>query len=50
MEIARDLFISVGTVRKHIENIYTKLEVGSRTAALARSGRTFHRDGNGAVT
>jgi DNA-binding CsgD family transcriptional regulator len=34
-------------VRKHLENIYAKLEVTSRTAALARTGRTIvsRRDG-----
>lgn len=40
VEIAERLWISVGTVRKHLENIYVKLEVGSRTAALARTGRS----------
>lgn len=38
-QIAERLWISPGTVRKHLENIYLKLEVGSRTAALARTGR-----------
>ena len=37
--IAERLWISHGTVRKHLENVYLKLEVGSRTAALARTGR-----------
>jgi DNA-binding CsgD family transcriptional regulator len=33
--IARALFISPGTVRKHLEHIYDKLEVRTRTAAAA---------------
>ena len=39
-DIADALYISPGTVRKHLENIYAKLEVTSRTAALASTGRT----------
>lgn len=39
-EIAERLWISPGTAKKHLEHIYLKLEVGSRTAALARTGRT----------
>jgi DNA-binding CsgD family transcriptional regulator len=39
-DIADALRISPETVRKHLENIYAKLEVTSRTAALARTGRT----------
>jgi DNA-binding CsgD family transcriptional regulator len=35
-EIAAELWIATGTVRVHLEHIYTKLDVKSRTAALAR--------------
>jgi DNA-binding CsgD family transcriptional regulator len=35
-QIARELWIAHGTVRKHLEHIYRKLGVQSRTAALAR--------------
>ncbi len=35
-EIAEALWIAPGTVRKHLENVYEKLEVHSRTAAVAR--------------
>ncbi|MDR7253404.1 DNA-binding CsgD family transcriptional regulator [Nocardioides sp. BE266] len=34
--IAEDLFISPATVRKHLENIYRKLGVSGRLAAVAR--------------
>lgn len=34
------LHISPDTVRNHLENIYAKLGTTSRTAALARTGRT----------
>jgi DNA-binding CsgD family transcriptional regulator len=36
-QIARRLGLSPGTVRKHLENIYGRLQVSSRTAALARA-------------
>jgi LuxR family maltose regulon positive regulatory protein len=37
-EIAQRLVITVGTTKTHINNIYRKLEVRSRTQALARAG------------
>jgi LuxR family maltose regulon positive regulatory protein len=36
-EIAQDLVVAVSTVKKHINNIYGKLGVGSRTQAVARA-------------
>jgi LuxR family maltose regulon positive regulatory protein len=35
-EIARTLFLAVGTIKKHLYNIYGKLDVKNRTQALAR--------------
>ena len=37
-QVARDLGLSEGTVRKHLENIYARLEVHSRTEAVTRAG------------
>jgi DNA-binding NarL/FixJ family response regulator len=34
-EIAADLFVASSTVRKHLENSFRKLGVGSRLAAVA---------------
>jgi LuxR family maltose regulon positive regulatory protein len=36
-EIAHELVIAVSTVKKHVNNIYGKLEVGNRTQAVARA-------------
>ncbi|MET7397637.1 LuxR C-terminal-related transcriptional regulator [Dactylosporangium sp. NPDC005572] len=36
-QIARHLSISEHTVRKHLENVFARLEVASRTAALRRA-------------
>ena len=37
-DIARKLFVSLSTVKTHINNIYRKLEVRTRTQAIARAG------------
>jgi LuxR family transcriptional regulator, maltose regulon positive regulatory protein len=39
--IARDLIITVGTVKRHVNSIYTKLGVNSRTQAVAHA-HTLH--------
>ena len=36
-QIARRLAVSEATVRKHLENIYSRLQVSSRTAAVTRA-------------
>ena len=35
IQVARMLWISPGTVRKHLENVYEKLGVHTRTGAIA---------------
>lgn len=35
--IADNLFLSVGTVRKHVENIYTKLQVHNKLEAILKA-------------
>jgi LuxR family maltose regulon positive regulatory protein len=36
-QIAQEMFISLGTVKTHINNIYRKLGTHSRTQAVARA-------------
>jgi DNA-binding NarL/FixJ family response regulator len=36
-QISRRLGVSEGTVRKHLENIYARLQVSNRTAAVTRA-------------
>ena len=36
-EIAKKLFVAEGTVKNHLENVYRKLEVGGKTAAIKKA-------------
>jgi LuxR family maltose regulon positive regulatory protein len=36
-EIAQELFLAIGTVKKHLNNIFGKLEAQSRTQAIVRA-------------
>lgn len=36
-DIARELAVAISTVKRHVSNIYGKLEVGSRIQAVARA-------------
>ncbi len=36
-EIAKDLFVAVGTVKSHINNIYRKLDAGNRAEAVTKA-------------
>jgi DNA-binding CsgD family transcriptional regulator len=42
-EIAAALFLATGTVRKHLDNVYRKLGVRGRAAAVAVTQLTRHR-------
>lgn len=36
-QIAEELVVSVNTIKKHVQNIFTKFNVGSRAAAVAKA-------------
>jgi len=36
-DIAQNLFLSAGTIRKHVENIYTKLQVHNKLEAIQKA-------------
>ena len=36
-QIAEELIVSVNTIKKHVQSIFTKLDVGSRAAAVAKA-------------
>ena len=36
-QIARELYVSINTLRTHIKHIFAKLEVNSRPAAVRRA-------------
>lgn len=38
-EIARSLFLSVSTIKTHVSNLFTKMEVKSRTQVIEKSKR-----------
>jgi len=40
-EIARDLWVAPSTVKKHLENVYAKLGVGRRTAAVVQTRNAY---------
>jgi DNA-binding NarL/FixJ family response regulator len=37
-EIAETLFVSIETIKKHLQNIYRKLDVGNKIEALQKAG------------
>jgi DNA-binding CsgD family transcriptional regulator len=42
-QVAAELWIAPGTVRRHLENVFAKLDVHTRTAAVATLWRTERR-------